>query len=128
MPNVSASWKASLPISLVETWPVMATIGMESIMASTRPVIRLVAPGPGGGAADAHLAGGARVALGREGRVLLVPHQHVADVVVVERVVQRERDAAGIAEDAIHAFPDQAFQQHPCAAHQRRHNFFPRKK
>ena len=46
MPNVSASWNASLPISLVDTWPVIATIGIESISASTRPVIRLVAPGP----------------------------------------------------------------------------------
>ena len=46
MPNVSASWNASLPISLVDTWPVMATIGIESIIASTRPVTRLVAPGP----------------------------------------------------------------------------------
>ena len=46
MPNVSASWKASLPISLVETCPVSATMGMESIMASTNPVVRLVAPGP----------------------------------------------------------------------------------
>ena len=46
MPKVSASWNASLPMSLLETWPVRATIGMESIMASTRPVTRLVAPGP----------------------------------------------------------------------------------
>ena len=46
MPNVSASWKASLPMSLVETCPVRATIGMESISALTRPVTRLVAPGP----------------------------------------------------------------------------------
>ena len=46
MPKVSASWKASLPMSLEWTWPVMATMGMESIMASTRPVTRLVAPGP----------------------------------------------------------------------------------
>ena len=46
MPNVSASWNASLPISLVGTWPVMATMGIESIMASTSPVVRLVAPGP----------------------------------------------------------------------------------
>ena len=46
MPKVSASWKASLPISLLWTWPVMATTGMESIMALTRPVVRLVAPGP----------------------------------------------------------------------------------
>ena len=128
MPKVSASWKASLPISLVDTWPVMATIGIESIMASTRPVVRLVAPGPGGGAADAHFAGGARVAFGGEGGILLVAHQHVADGVIVEHVVEREGDAARIAENAIHAFPDQAFQQHPCAAHQRRHNFFPRKK
>lgn len=28
------------------TWPVMATRGMESIIASARPVTRLVAPGP----------------------------------------------------------------------------------
>ena len=28
------------------TWPVMATIGIESIMASTSPVTRFVAPGP----------------------------------------------------------------------------------
>ena len=46
MPNVSASWNASLPISFVVTWPVRATIGIESIMASTRPVTRFVAPGP----------------------------------------------------------------------------------
>ena len=46
MPNVSASWNASLPISLLVTCPVMATTGMESIMASTSPVTRLVAPGP----------------------------------------------------------------------------------
>ena len=46
MPNVSASWNASLPMRRVETWPVRATMGMESIMASTRPVVRLVAPGP----------------------------------------------------------------------------------
>ena len=46
IPNVSASWNASLPISLVETWPVIATTGIESIMESTRPVTRFVAPGP----------------------------------------------------------------------------------
>ena len=46
MPNVSASWNASLPISLVDTWPVIATIGIESISASTSAVTRFVAPGP----------------------------------------------------------------------------------
>ncbi len=46
MPVVSASWKASLPISSVRTWPVSATSGIESIMAVARPVVRLQAPGP----------------------------------------------------------------------------------
>jgi hypothetical protein len=46
MPTVSHSWKASVPIRWVATWPVMTTIGMESIRASTMPVTALVAPGP----------------------------------------------------------------------------------
>ena len=46
MPVVSASWKASLPIRWVGTWPVRHTIGIESISASVRPVTALVAPGP----------------------------------------------------------------------------------
>ena len=74
--------------------------------------------GAGGGAADADLAGGARVAFGGEGGVLLVTHQHVADLVVVEDVVEGKGDAAGIAEDAIDAFAGQAFGEHFRAAHQ----------
>ena len=46
MPTVSHSWKASLPMRCVGTWPVMHTMGMESISASVRPVTELVAPGP----------------------------------------------------------------------------------
>jgi hypothetical protein len=46
MPTVSASWKASLPIMKVGTWPVSTTSGIESISASVRPVTALVAPGP----------------------------------------------------------------------------------
>ena len=46
MPTVSHSWKASLPIAAVDTWPVMATIGMESMKASISGVTRLVAAGP----------------------------------------------------------------------------------
>ena len=42
------------------------------------PVTRLVAPGPGGGHADAHLARGAGVAVGGVGRRLLVAHEDVA--------------------------------------------------
>ena len=31
MPTVSHSWKASVPMAVVGTWPVMATIGTESM-------------------------------------------------------------------------------------------------
>ena len=89
----------------------MATMGMESIMASTRPVIEVGGAGAGGGAADADLAGGAGVAFGGEGGILLVADEDVADVVVVEGVVEGERDAAGVAEDAVDALACQAFQQ-----------------
>ena len=46
MPTVSASWKASLPIMWVGTWPVRQTTGTLSMSASVRPVTVLVAPGP----------------------------------------------------------------------------------
>ena len=35
-----------MPIAVEETWPVIATIGTESMNASAMPVTRLVAPGP----------------------------------------------------------------------------------
>ena len=43
---MSASWKPSVPISSVRTWPVMKIAGTESIIASAIAVTRLVAPGP----------------------------------------------------------------------------------
>ena len=46
MPEMSASWKASVPISARPTWPVIATTGIESMYASASGVTRLVAPGP----------------------------------------------------------------------------------
>ncbi len=46
MPLMSASWKPSVPISSVRTWPVMKTVGTLSICASAIAVTRLVAPGP----------------------------------------------------------------------------------
>ncbi len=46
MPRMSASWKASEPIDPLGTWPVIATIGTESMWASAIAVTRLVAPGP----------------------------------------------------------------------------------
>ena len=46
MPVMSASWNASLPTTGVGTWPVIATIGTESIFASASAVTRLQPPGP----------------------------------------------------------------------------------
>ena len=46
MPIVSHSWNASVPMNGRATCPVIATMGVESIFAASRPVIRLVAPGP----------------------------------------------------------------------------------
>ena len=79
--------------------------------------------GAGSGAADAHLAGGARIAFGGEAGIFFVADQHVADVVVVDGVVEGQGDAAGISEEAIHAFARQAFEQHFRAIHQSRHIF-----
>ena len=31
MPTMSTSWNASVPMAAVGTWPVMTTIGMESM-------------------------------------------------------------------------------------------------
>ena len=62
------------------------------------PVTALVTPGPGGDQRDADLAGGARIAVGGVHRRLLVAHQHVLDrVLLVERVVDVEDRAAGVA-------------------------------
>ncbi len=46
MPVMSASWKPSVPIRSVRTWPVRKTVGTESMTASAIAVTRLVAPGP----------------------------------------------------------------------------------
>ena len=94
MPNVSASWNASLPISLVETCPVMRDDRDRIHHGVHQAGDQVGGAGTGGGAADADFAGGARIAFGREAGVLFVPHQDVADVVIVERVVERQRDAA----------------------------------
>src|SRR3954465_5609206 len=46
MPVMSASWNASVPMAAVGPWPVMHTIGTESMYASASGVTMLVAPGP----------------------------------------------------------------------------------
>ena len=108
MPTVSHSWKASVPIRCVGTWPVITTSGIESISASTMPVTALVAPGPEVTSTTPGLAGGAGVALGGVGRALLVAHQDVVQPRLVEqRVVDRQHRAAGIAEQVGDALVDQ---------------------
>ena len=69
-------------------------------------------------AANAHASRGSRVALGRECRVLLVPYQNVADRMIVKSIVQRQRNATGIAENAIYVFANQTFQKNLGAGHQ----------
>ena len=44
--TIGVSWKASVPITAVLTWPVIATSGMLSSLASAMAVTRFVAPGP----------------------------------------------------------------------------------
>ena len=56
-----------------------------------------------GGDADADPAGGARVAVGGEGRALLVADQDVPQRATDQRVVDRHDRAAGVAEDEVHA-------------------------
>ncbi len=46
MPTVSHSWNASVPMAGRETWPVMQTIGIESMKASHSGVTMFVAAGP----------------------------------------------------------------------------------
>jgi hypothetical protein len=46
IPMVSHSWNASVPMAPVGTWPVITTMGMESMYASHRGVTMLVAAGP----------------------------------------------------------------------------------
>ena len=46
IPTVSHSWKASVPMAVEGTWPVMQTIGTESMNASQSGVTMLVAAGP----------------------------------------------------------------------------------
>ena len=44
--GTGASWKASVPMALVGTWPQTTIIGTESAMLSRTGVTVLVAPGP----------------------------------------------------------------------------------
>ena len=70
----------------------------------------------------ADLAGGTRIALRRMGRALLVAHEHMLDEVLVEqRVIDRQHRAARIAENRIDALILQGLHNHFRAAHLVRH-------
>jgi hypothetical protein len=46
IPSASHSWNARVPIEAVATWPLMQRIGIESLIASSRPETVLATPGP----------------------------------------------------------------------------------
>ena len=78
-------------------------------------------PGAGGGEADAHLAGGTGVAVGRVGRPLLMGGENVADLLLVttalKLVVDVQNGAAGIAENGVDSLLQQALHEHLRAFH-----------
>ena len=99
MPTVSHSWNASLPMRWVGTCPVMTTSGIESHKRVGEPGHRVGRARPRGDEHRADLAGRARIAFGGMHGALLVPHQDVLHLVLVEeRVIDRQHRAAGIAE------------------------------
>ena len=80
-------------------------------------VTRLVAPGPGGGQAHAHLARGPGVAVGGVAGALLVPHQDVVDVEIVEGVVQGDDLPPGKPEYGVDPFALERFEDHSGCFH-----------
>ncbi len=64
---------------------------------------------------NAHFAAGAGVAIRHMRRALLVAHQDVVDIAVLQRVIRRQNCASGIAEDMLYAFALQAFPQDLCS-------------
>ena len=103
MPNVSASWKPSVPSSSVRTWPVKKTTGTRVHHRVGQRGDDVRRAGAGGGEADADLARRLRVALGRVAAARLVADEHVLDARVVQRVVGRQVGAARVAEYDVHA-------------------------
>jgi len=84
---MSASWKASLPMSADDTLPVMATIGHRVQVGVGDPGDEVRGPGPGGAEAHPDLAGGVRVALGGMAPTCSCAHQHVLHLLRVEERV-----------------------------------------
>jgi hypothetical protein len=73
---------------------------------------------PRGHQHHARLSGGARIALGRMAGALLVPHQDVLDLVLLEQlVIDRKHSTTGIAEKMFDAMIDQRPHDHRGAGH-----------
>ena len=89
MPEMSASWKPSVPIRSVRTWPVRKTVGHAVHHRVGDRGDEVGRAGPAGGERHADRARRLRVALGGVAGALLVAALHVADAGVVERVVGR---------------------------------------
>ena len=108
-PVMSVSWKASDPMSELDTWPVMQTIGEESIMAVAMPVTMLVAPGPEVAIATPTPP----LARAKPSAMCAAPCSCRARTwwigIVRHRVVDRQDRAARVAEDVGHALPREAF-------------------
>ena len=71
--------------------------------------------GARGGDRNANVAAGARVAIRHVGGALLVAHQDVMDVAVLQGVIRRQNCASRIAEDVLYAFALQAFPENLCS-------------
>ena len=86
-------------------------------MAVAMPVTMLVAPGPEVATATPTSPAGARVAIGHVRGALLVAHQNVMDLAVLQRVIGRQNRPAGIAEYLLHALALQAFPKNSRPSH-----------
>ena len=96
----------------------MQTSGMESHQRIGQAGHRIGGAGAGGDEDAADLAGRAGIALRRMDGALLVAHQDVAHLVLVEqRVVDRQHGAAGIAEHVLDALVGERLDHHLGAGH-----------
>ena len=100
-------------MTAVPTWPVMAMMRHGVHLGVGEAGDEVGGAGAAGGDADADLAGGAGVALGREAAALLVARQDGAQAIVDvrQRLVNGHAGAAGVGEDDLDAVVEQALDQ-----------------
>ena len=109
---MSASWNASLPTTGVGTWPVIATIGTESILASASARDQVAAAGAGRRHAHARPCRSPRRSPRRRGRrPARGGTARAGSLRVEQRVVGRQDRAAGDAEDDVDALALERLEQ-----------------